>query len=117
MVSGCGCHRHAAGIAKIDDLLVGQALAQLPHTGQAAKALSNTPIGRLSMLLFLPFQRQRDQPVDELRHRQASCSISLGYMLMDVKPGKVLISLISTRPVPFSTKKSQRARPSQFRAV
>ena len=29
---------HAAGIAKIDDLLVGQALAQLPHTGQAAKA-------------------------------------------------------------------------------
>ena len=35
-------------------------------------------------------------------------------MLMAVKPGKVLISLMSTRPVFFSTKKSHRARPSQF---
>jgi len=37
--------------------------------------------------------------------------MSLGYMLMGVKPGKVLISLIITRLVPCSTKKSQRARP------
>ena len=27
-----------------------------------------------------------------------SCSISLGYMLMDVKPGKVLINEINTFP-------------------
>ena len=46
-----------------------------------------------------------------------SCSISLGYMLMEVKPGMVLISLMRTRPVPRSTKKSQRASPSQPRAV
>ena len=28
----------AAGIAEVDDILVGEALAQLPHAGQAAKA-------------------------------------------------------------------------------
>ena len=28
----------AAGIAEVDDILVGKALAQLPHAGQAAKA-------------------------------------------------------------------------------
>ncbi len=33
-----------------------------------------------------------------------SCSMSLGYILMAVKPGKVLISLMSTRPVFFFQK-------------
>ena len=31
---------HPAGVAKVDDVLVGQPPAQLPHTGQAAQALS-----------------------------------------------------------------------------
>ena len=33
---------------------------------------------------------------------------SIGYMLMEVKPGSVLTSLKTTRSVPFSRKKSTR---------
>ena len=42
-----------------------------------------------------------------------SCSMSLGYMLMGVKPGSVLGSLSITSPSPWRTKKSILVRPAQ----
>ena len=115
MVSlAAGAVGHAAGVAEIDDVLAGQNAPQLSYRSQAAQAgieyADGTVIhGKGPFRSMASFTRRRQRVG---RSRPAD-SISLGYMLMAVKPGRVFSSLHSTRPVPFSTKKSQRDRPWQ----
>ena len=49
---------HTAGVAKVDDLLMGQALAQLPHAGQAAKAAVKYADGAVIHAAFPSFPGQ-----------------------------------------------------------
>ena len=59
----------------------------------------------------MPFERELDQPVEQLRYGIPDASKSSAYTLVEVKPGIVFSSLISTSPSPV-TKQSTRAIPS-----
>ena len=50
--------RHTAGIAEIDDILMGQTLAQLPHAGQPAKAAVKYADGAVIHAAFPSFPAQ-----------------------------------------------------------
>ena len=51
------------------------------------------PAAVLVLLFFrVAFQRELNQPVDQLRVFKPEAAHNLGYMLIDVNPGMVLIS-------------------------
>src|SRR5215469_10034205 len=75
------------------------------------------------LVIFVDFFRRRRSSARRISSSRRAgdaiplCSHILGYMLMEVNPGMVLISLMYSRSVANSRKKSTRAIPSHSTAL